>query len=107
MKYLLTGGSGFLGGILKDSLRQNHDVVTLGRSITNGIIADLSMEEPILPPVDVIIHVAGKAHIVPKTENEKERKLIIKDYKRLKETYTLSFVSDKLNHMITEALNRF
>ncbi|MDN3204732.1 NAD-dependent epimerase/dehydratase family protein [Algoriphagus sediminis] len=71
MKYLLTGGSGFLGGILKDSLRQNHDVVTLGRSITNGIIADLSMEEPILPPVDVIIHVAGKAHIVPKTENEK------------------------------------
>ncbi len=71
MKYLLTGGSGFLGAIIKDKLSPKHEVISLGRSISNDIIADLSKEKAILPKVDVLIHAAGKAHIVPKTESEK------------------------------------
>jgi len=71
MKILLTGSSGFLGGIIKDSLI-NEEIITLGRSDNDSIIADICDVIPALPKVDLIIHSAGKAHSVPKTEEEKK-----------------------------------
>jgi nucleoside-diphosphate-sugar epimerase len=72
VKILLTGGTGFLGKILKKNLEANHEVITLGRQAQNQISVDLSRDYPQLPPADMIIHAAGKAHILPKSEAEKQ-----------------------------------
>jgi nucleoside-diphosphate-sugar epimerase len=66
MNILLTGASGFLGRhILKGF---NEDLIcTVGRSKTNDIICDLSNEIPNLPETELIIHAAGKAHSIIKT----------------------------------------
>lgn len=69
MKYLLTGASGFLGKHILEALPR-ESVVTLGRREENQIICDLSTTVPDLSPVDVVIHCAGKAHIVPKSAEE-------------------------------------
>lgn len=67
---LLTGAKGFLGNILyKNSI---GEVVTLGRNSLCDFNVDLSKEIPILPQVDLVIHSAGKAHSIPKTESEKK-----------------------------------
>lgn len=71
MKILLTGGSGFLGKILKQELEKTNQVISLGRSSSNQISSDLSKEIPMIPKVDMIIHSAGKAHVIPKTEAQK------------------------------------
>ncbi|MES2417286.1 MAG: NAD-dependent epimerase/dehydratase family protein [Bacteroidota bacterium] len=67
---LLTGASGFLGKTLT-AFFKNEELITLGRSSGN-IRVDLSMAIPQLPASDLIIHAAGKAHLVPKTAQEKE-----------------------------------
>lgn len=72
MKILLTGASGFLGAIFYQALQKNHTVITLGRSKDADITCDLSTELPQLPPVDMVIHNAGLAHRVPKTDDEKQ-----------------------------------
>jgi nucleoside-diphosphate-sugar epimerase len=68
---LLTGYSGFLG---KQILSNLGDVVfTLGRNTNADIVCDLSEQ---IPQIDVnvslVIHAAGLAHIVPKTDEEKK-----------------------------------
>ena len=69
---LLTGGNGFLGKKIKNSLNKNNiPVLTLGKSSTNDIQCDLAFEIPNLPAINMVIHAAGKAHTVPKTDNEK------------------------------------
>lgn len=70
MKVLLTGATGFLGQYIVHYLPE--DLVTLGRGIENNIQADLAKEIPKLPEIDLIVHNAGLAHKVPKTEIEKE-----------------------------------
>lgn len=70
MKVLLTGSTGFLGQYIVSYLPS--DLVTLGRSNKNQIRIDLVKEIPKLPSIDLIVHNAGLAHIVPKTENQKE-----------------------------------
>jgi len=67
---LLTGASGFLGKIISEHLG-SFEIITLGRDVTSDVICDLALEIPVLPVVDLIIHAAGKAHFVPKTETEK------------------------------------
>ena len=68
---LLTGHSGFLGRILLHELRQHFNVHTLGRSEGSDIRADLSQAPPTLPQAyDWVVHNAGKAHVVPRTEEE-------------------------------------
>jgi len=69
MKILLTGSTGFLGKAIKEIIPVD-DLITLGRHDCN-IIADISVDFPILPPVNYVIHAAGKAHLVPKTEKDK------------------------------------
>ena len=72
MKILLTGASGFLGKTIHSAFNNSTEVITLGRSQDAIINCDLSNQIPILPIVDMVVHAAGKAHIVPK--NEEERK---------------------------------
>lgn len=71
MKIILTGSSGFLGQYIFKELRKTHELMTLARN-NASILVDLAKEIPKLPPVDLVIHCAGKAHSVPKTEAEKQ-----------------------------------
>ncbi|MBM3442950.1 MAG: NAD-dependent epimerase/dehydratase family protein [Bacteroidetes bacterium] len=70
MRILLTGASGFLGHFLYQELSLSHEVVTVGRAPGNHICTDLSSTIPSLPVVDMVVHAAGKAHVVPKTDKE-------------------------------------
>jgi GlcNAc-P-P-Und epimerase len=67
---LLTGSNGFLGKHIVEGL--NVQSLSVGRSSTNDVIVDLSREIPLLPKVNLVIHAAGKAHFVPKTDIEKQ-----------------------------------
>jgi len=69
-KILLTGGSGFLGKIILQNLA-SFDMVTLGRAMDADIICDLSKEIPELSEIKMVIHAAGKAHVVSKTAADK------------------------------------
>lgn len=69
-KILVTGASGFVGKYFVDFLCQKYAVTTLGNR-GEEINCDLSKEVPALPEqYDTVIHLAGKAHTVPKTEAE-------------------------------------
>ena len=70
MKFLLTGAYGFLGNSIYNSLVFEHDVITLGKANSNNLKFDITESIPDLPLVDMVIHVAGKAHTVPKTNEE-------------------------------------
>ncbi|WP_291285045.1 NAD-dependent epimerase/dehydratase family protein [Flavobacterium sp.] len=72
MKILLTGGSGFLGSFIKKEFSEKHHFFTLSRSNSNYIVS-LENEVPVFKDkFDLVIHAAGKAHIVPKTDIEKK-----------------------------------
>jgi nucleoside-diphosphate-sugar epimerase len=72
MKILLTGASGFLGKYISNSLnRLGYAVDTIGRSPEDNIQIDLCfLKESIDIRYDVIIHVAAKAHIIPRNVDE-------------------------------------
>jgi nucleoside-diphosphate-sugar epimerase len=72
MNVLLTGSSGFLGKVIQTSLTNlKYNVITLGRASSNAIKADLQTGIPAIgAAIDVVVHAAGKAHIVPRTEAE-------------------------------------
>lgn len=74
MKVLVTGASGFLGKYILSVFKTEDNLVdTIGRSSNSTIVADISKALPILKEnYDLVIHVAGKAHIIPKTEAEKQ-----------------------------------
>lgn len=72
MNILLTGASGFLGTAIKTICEKKHKVVTIGRQKGNGIVCDLATQNPTIDNIDAVIHAAGKAHIYPKTEAEKQ-----------------------------------
>ena len=72
-KLLFTGASGFLGYNILPILEKSYDVHTIGLTDEDDIKINLAKE---VPPVnthyDVVLHAAGKAHTVPKTEAEKQ-----------------------------------
>jgi nucleoside-diphosphate-sugar epimerase len=74
MKVLVTGASGFLGKhVIQELTRLQYTIDTIGRSNTATIVADISKEVPSLSKqYDLVVHAAGKAHVVPKTEAEKQ-----------------------------------
>ncbi len=73
MKLLFTGASGFLGRNIRPILEQSYDITTIGLDKTDTYQADLSKGIPELTgPSDVVLHVAGKAHVIPRTETEKK-----------------------------------
>lgn len=72
MKLLFTGASGFLGQNVKPILEKQYEVKTLGLA-GDDIVANIAHNIPeISETFDVVFHAAGKAHIVPKTAEEKQ-----------------------------------
>lgn len=72
-KLLFTGGTGFLGRNVKPILDKRYEVTTCGITPDDMIKANLATEVPELPEkYDVVLHACGKAHVVPKTEAEKQ-----------------------------------
>lgn len=72
-KLLFTGGTGFLGKNVMSQLVQQYEVTTCGITPDDMIKANLAKEIPELPDrYDVVLHACGKAHVMPKTEEEKQ-----------------------------------
>lgn len=72
-KLLFTGGTGFLGKNVMPLLLNSYEVTTCGITAEDMIQANLAKSEPDLPEkYDIVLHAAGKAHVVPKTEEEKQ-----------------------------------
>lgn len=72
-KLLFTGGTGFLGKNVMPLLTQQYEVTTCGITPDDILKANLAKEVPVLPEkYDVVLHACGKAHVVPKTEAEKQ-----------------------------------
>lgn len=73
MNILLTGATGFLGKAIFDVLNENHQLSTLSRNIADYQIC-LETEIPVFfTPFELVVHCAGKAHSVPKTDFEKKQ----------------------------------
>ena len=72
-KILFTGGTGFLGKNVMPLLRQQYDVTTCGITPDDMVKANLAKEIPAFTDrYDIVLHACGKAHVVPKTEEEKK-----------------------------------
>lgn len=72
-KLLFTGASGFLGYNIRPILEKSYDVHTIGLTDDDDIKINLAKEvPPINTHYDVVLHAAGKAHTVPKTDAEKQ-----------------------------------
>lgn len=72
-KLLFSGASGFLGYNILPAIRECYDVHTIGLTDDDDIKFNLAQGVPCLNNhYDVVLHAAGKAHTVPKTEAEKQ-----------------------------------
>lgn len=72
-KLLFTGGTGFLGHNVLPRLNKIYEVTKCGITLDDDIKANLAKEVPfLLAHYDVVLHACGKAHMVPKTEAEKQ-----------------------------------
>ena len=70
-KLLFTGASGFLGYNIRPLLEKQYDVHTIGLTDEDDIKFNMAKDvPPINTHYDVVLHAAGKAHTVPKTEAE-------------------------------------
>jgi nucleoside-diphosphate-sugar epimerase len=75
MTYLLTGSTGFLGNYILKALEKKGKCYTLGRRCAEvDFRCDIACEIPDFGShsIDIIIHNAGKAHSIPKSDAEKE-----------------------------------
>ncbi|MCA6441440.1 MAG: NAD-dependent epimerase/dehydratase family protein [Chitinophagaceae bacterium] len=75
MKVLITGGSGFLGGEIVNKFRatSGFEVKLLGRNSNSDYQYDLrECNAKITEKFDIVVHVAGKAHSIPKSEKDKQ-----------------------------------
>lgn len=73
-KLLFTGASGFLGANILPLLRNNYEeVITVGHLEADDVTVNLAKIAPVLPhKFDIVLHAAGKAHVVPKTPEEEQ-----------------------------------
>ena len=72
-RLLFTGGTGFLGKNVMPILTTQYEVTTCGITPDDMIKANLAKELPCFPEkYDVVLHACGKAHVVPKTDAEKQ-----------------------------------
>lgn len=73
-KLLFTGASGFLGHCTLPIFYKTYDVVhTIGLADDDDIKFNLAKEvPPINTHYDIVLHACGKAHVVTKTEAEKQ-----------------------------------
>lgn len=72
-KLLFTGASGFLGQNIRPILANNYEITTIGLTKEDTYTVNMANKIPALTErYDVVLHAAGKAHVVPKTEAEKQ-----------------------------------
>ena len=72
MGVLVTGSSGFLGKIIAEELKIENKIFGLSRNFANFKVS-LEKEVPVFDEIfEIVIHAAGKAHSVPKTEIQKK-----------------------------------
>ncbi len=73
-KILFTGASGFLGANILPLLLKNYKIVTtVGHLPSDDITVDLAKNVPELTQhYDIVLHAAGKAHVVPRTPEEEQ-----------------------------------
>ena len=70
---LFTGGTGFLGKNVMPLLQMDYEVTTCGITPEDQIIVNLAKEIPEFDRhYDIVLHACGKAHVVPKTEAERQ-----------------------------------
>lgn len=73
MKLLFTGASGFLGNNVRPLLERGYEITTVGLLSQDDYTVNIAREVPELHErYDVVLHAAGKAHSIPKTEEEKQ-----------------------------------
>lgn len=73
MNLLFTGASGFLGNNVRSILEKTYQVVTIGLTSEDNYTVNIAKEIPELKEhYEIILHAAGKAHVVPRTEEEKK-----------------------------------
>lgn len=76
MKPLITGYTGFLGSATKAELEKvSVEYLKIGRDEKADIKCDLSKAIPKIPSdlkISSVLHIAGKAHSIPKTEDQKK-----------------------------------
>ena len=72
-RLLFTGASGFLGSIVRPILEKTYDIHSIGLADKDEIKINLAeVEPPLSLRYDVVLHAAGKAHTIPRTEAEKK-----------------------------------
>lgn len=72
-KLLFTGGTGFLGKNTRPILDRIYEVTTCGISTDDKLKANLAKEVPTLDQhYDIVLHACGKAHVIPKSEADKQ-----------------------------------
>lgn len=84
---LLTGASGYLGKVFLETLSVSCTVASLSRSPDNTYSINLASEVPQFnESFKTIIHAAGKAHVIPRTEKEAA------EFFRINHTGTLNLI---------------
>lgn len=68
---LFSGSNGFLGKSILPLLEKQYKIITLDLSNAD-IKCDLSETLPHFSLADIVIHAAGKAHLIPKTKEEED-----------------------------------
>lgn len=72
-KLLFTGASGFLGRNTRPILLQFYETITVGLAEDDDYQIDIVKEIPELKEsYNVVLHAAGKAHVVPKTKEDEQ-----------------------------------
>lgn len=73
MNLLFTGASGFLGINTINLLKQNYSITTIGLTTNDDIQFNIGEGIPELDTkFDVVLHVAGKAHVLPRNKSEEK-----------------------------------
>jgi nucleoside-diphosphate-sugar epimerase len=73
MNILLTGANGFLGKIIIKVLEKQYKIVALSRNSGEYRVCLDKQIPNFNNAFDMVVHAAGKAHSVPKTEEEKKQ----------------------------------
>ena len=73
MDVLLTGANGFLGKTIINELSKGNSIISLSRTTGDYKISLETQIPNFKQEFDLVVHAAGKAHSVPKNEDEKKQ----------------------------------